>query len=67
MHGPSTANALDSTLSRSSRPTLLRLLPHNVAQHCQRLGEVSIATQLNFTQLSPINERSDPVDSVCRS
>ena len=44
------------------------------------VGEVSIATQLNSTQLdvelstrsqreqlSPINERSDPVDSVCRS
>jgi len=28
---------------------------------------VFIATQLNSTQLSPINERSDPVDSVCRS
>jgi len=24
-------------------------------------------TQLNSTQLSPTNERSDPVDSVCRS
>jgi len=27
----------------------------------------SDTTQLNSTQLSPINERSDPVDSVCRS
>jgi len=37
---------------------------------CQLAKGVFIATQLtqlNATQLSPMNERNDPVDSVCRS
>ena len=76
-----THNADGRLAERGLRPVYSDTTQLDVELNCVG-GEVSIATptQLNSTQLdvelstrsqreqlSPINERSDPVDSVCRS